>query len=228
MDKRRGQPSDGIPSRIRIGVTGHRKLPDDERFISQIRIVLKEKIFNLIDDITKTPIHKSSHNSISFTLLTPLAEGADRLVAREVLKMPNATIDVVLPLAKEDYLEDFQSQASRIEFEELLGKARSLITLRERRLSEDHASGDIRDARLRAYEAVGRYVVDHCDVMVALWNNEESQKLGGTAGIVSYAAAQKRPLITISTADPYETRVEKGHGLNFLSLKSHYNVRRSN
>jgi hypothetical protein len=38
-----------------------------------------------------------------FSVLSPLAEGADHLIAREVLKIPGALLEVVLPLEKEKY-----------------------------------------------------------------------------------------------------------------------------
>ena len=66
----------------------------------------------------------SPHTPIAFSVLTPLAESADRLVAKAVLNPPHSRIEVVLPLDKEDYLQDFKSPESRQEFEELLSQAR--------------------------------------------------------------------------------------------------------
>lgn len=57
---------------------------------------------------------------LALTILSPLAEGADRLVVREVLKFPGAVLEVVLPLEKDDYVRDFETKESKEEFEMLL------------------------------------------------------------------------------------------------------------
>ena len=46
---------------------------------------------------------------------------------------------------------------------------------------------DSSETREKAYERVGRYVVDRCDVLIALWDGERSRGHGGTAEIVDYA-----------------------------------------
>ena len=46
---------------------------------------------------------------------------------------------------------------------------------------------------------MGRYVVDHCDVLIALWDGMPSSGQGGTAEIVSYAKEQCRPVVIFST-----------------------------
>lgn len=65
-----------VPFRIRIGVTGHRKLTDEQfRFIRErVKVALKrfdEKITLLIQQnkLTQTPY--------TFLAVSPLAEGAD-------------------------------------------------------------------------------------------------------------------------------------------------------
>jgi hypothetical protein len=55
-------------------------------------------------------------------VLSPLAEGADRVVARAVLDYRGAHLDVVLPLSIEDYLEDLEPEYSMEEFRDLLAE----------------------------------------------------------------------------------------------------------
>jgi hypothetical protein len=198
---------------MRIGVTGHRQLPDEESLSEKIRQVLKKDIFDLFDKDSKKIIDSSPHTPIAFSILTPLAEGSDRLAAKEVLKLPDSRIEVVLPLTKEDYLQDFNTQESRQEFEGLLILARRPITLKRQNLSEEFPQGDLAEARRRAYEDVGRYVVDHCDILIALWDGEPSRGKGGTAEIIDYAEKRNRPVIIISTIPPYEISIKKGYGL---------------
>jgi hypothetical protein len=90
---------------------------------------LRNGTSELFDSDSRKIIYSSAHTPLAFSILTPLAEGADRLVAKEVLKCPDSRIEVVLPLAKEDYMEDFESSESRQEFESLMAKARRPISL---------------------------------------------------------------------------------------------------
>ena len=210
-----------IPFRIRLGVTGHRQLPGTDMLSGKIKLVLdslRNGTSELFDSDSRKIIYSSTHTPLAFSILTPLAEGADRLVAKEVLKCPDSRIEVVLPLAKEDYMEDFESSESRQEFEFLMAKARRPISLKRQNLREEFPGGDLAEARRQAYEDVGRYVVDHCDVLIAIWDQEPSRGKGGTAEIVNYARSKKRPLVVISPNSPSHTSVEIGHGLFVNSI----------
>jgi CTP synthase (UTP-ammonia lyase) len=54
------------------------------------------------------------------------------------------------------------------------------------------------EARKKAYEIVGHHVVNHCDVLIALWDGRPSRGRGGTAEIVAYAREKKCPMLIIS------------------------------
>jgi len=187
--------SSTIPFRIKLGVTGHRVLKDQDSIVRRIREVLNSKIYDLFDiDVTK----EKGKSSIAFTILSPLAEGADRLVACEVLKFPDSTIEVVLPFTKEEYLKDFETEESKREFEELYRKAREVIVLNDHHLKEVSSTINPAEARKKAYEIVGHHVVNHCDVLIALWDGRPSRGRGGTAEIVAYAREKKCPMLIIS------------------------------
>lgn len=125
---------------------------------------------------------------------------------------------MVLPLTKENYLEDFETEASRTEFEDLFRKARRPITLKESNLKGQYSAGDRKEARRQAYEVVGRYVVDKCDVLIALWDGKNSRGKGGTAEIIEYAKNKQRPMIVVFTRTPPDISVYEGHGLNGSSI----------
>ena len=207
-----------IPFRIRLGVTGHRAVQDEEILKEKVRDVLNKKIYDLFDENSKKIIRSCPHTPIGFSILTPLAEGADRLVAKEVLKFPDSRIEVVVPLAKEDYLEDFTTAASRAEFEYLFKKARRPITLEEDSLKGEHPGRDPKEVKRQAYENVGRYVVDKCDVLIALWDGENARGKGGTAEIIEYAKKKQRPVMVVSTKAPHDISPFLGHGLNGSSI----------
>src|ERR1035437_6962504 len=179
---------EAIPYRIRIGVTGHRKLEDPVAVQALVKKAIDAEIEKLFPEQSKQKIKRvrgTATTAVSFRVLSPLAEGADRVVARTVLAEPDAGLDAVLPLALEDYLEDFATEESRREFEELLSRCRKPVLLRTRRIEEDcREPDDQAELRRDAYAQVGRYVVDHCDVLIAVWDGEPSRGRGGTAEIV--------------------------------------------
>ncbi len=158
-----------IPVVVRIGVTGHRALPD-ERLVREC----VKRVLTRLDGLFQ-------HTPHSFVVVSPLAEGADRIVATEVLAWhalegtDKPSLEVVLPLPKEDYLRDFETQESADEFNSLVATATSTRTL------------DPAASRTAAYEQVGRYVVDNCDILIAIWDGKPAAGQGGTAEIVEYA-----------------------------------------
>jgi hypothetical protein len=192
---------EAIPYRIRIGVTGHRKLEDPMAIEALVKKAIDAEVKNLFPEKSRPKIERYRHEGttpISYRVLSPLAEGADRVVARAVLNYPDARLDAVLPLALEDYLEDFATEESRKEFEELLSRCRKPVFLRTRRIQDDRHSPEAQaELRRDAYAEVGRYVVDHCDVLIAVWDGKPSRGRGGTAEIVLYAQEQGRPILRV-------------------------------
>jgi len=190
-----------IPYRIRIGVTGHRKLEDPATIQAMVKNALDSEIMKLFPEKSRHNIdrvRRAGMTAISFRVLSPIAEGADRVMARAILAEPGARLDAVLPLVIDDYLEDFATEESRAEFRELLSRSRKPICLRTRRICDDrHDPRDQKDLRRDAYAHVGQYIVDHCDVMFAVWDGLPARGRGGTADVVQYALEQNRPVIRI-------------------------------
>ncbi|MDO8715645.1 MAG: SLATT domain-containing protein [Dehalococcoidales bacterium] len=202
-------PDWAIPARIVIGVTGHRKLDNYPALADAIR--------SAIDSI-KQMVPPLKHTPLLFYVLSPLAEGGDRLVAREVLKVPEAMLEVVLPVKKDDYMTDFKTDESRKEFESLLSQAKNVRILPSR------------GNRVEAYEQVGHYIVDQCDVLIALWDGKLSAGRGGTQEIVQYTRENHCPLVWIHTDNPAQIEFEMARGIDtkpFHDLDE-YNSERTN
>ena len=133
-------------------------------------------------------------------LLTPLALGADRMAARAALRDEGFEIFVPMPFPQKVYEEDFTGNigkspdAEPITAEQDLAEFRQLLSRASGRLELDGGgrSGP-EDSAGRAYEAVGRFVVRHCDFLVAVWDGKPSNGRGGTAEIVHYAASAGVP-----------------------------------
>lgn len=150
-----------------IGVSGHRFLTEFEKLQTGVdqALVRIEQAFPGQD----------------MSVVSSLAEGADRLVAQRAL-LRGARLIVPLPLPQEDYLVDFTTPGSQQEFQELLARAAEVITL---------PPAETRNA---AYEAAGLYVLDHCDVLLVVWDGQGAQGQGGTGAIVAEARHRGLPL----------------------------------
>ena len=172
-----------IALRLRIGITGHRDITGDYPG-------LVTEIANAVEYITQllaTDPDRIQSGDTVLTAVSSLAEGADRLVADEILKRPDSRLEIVLPLPVEDYCRDFSSPASVDQFNELR-KRHGTIT------------DTVRTAGPRelAYELAGRAVVDRSDVMIVVWDGEPARGRGGTAEIYSYAQRWQKPILLIS------------------------------
>lgn len=160
---------------VAIGVTGHRFLDE----VDKIATGVDEALRRIEEAFPGEPL----------TVISPLAEGADRLVAQRILTRRQARLVVPLPLPQSDYMADFGSPESKKLFLSLLDRADEVIELPPV------------PTRNQAYEAVGHYVLDHCKVLIAIWDGQEAQGQGGTAEIVAQARQRGRPLAWIHAAN---------------------------
>jgi hypothetical protein len=121
-------------------------------------------------------------------LLSPLAEGADRLAARMALELGIGLV-VPLPLPQALYEQDFDTAQSRAEFLGLLGRARARLDLP---LLAGATEAKVRTPghdRNREYAKVGAYIASHSQILFALWDgvtDRDQEKTGGTAQIVRF------------------------------------------
>lgn len=216
-----------IPFRIKIGVTGHRNnLPATDKLKEKIRSVIgfkewnadkaikPDSIFSLFDENSVTMLRKAKNTPVTFSILTALAEGADRIVAETILEIENSTIEAILPLIDEDYKNDFKSEESKKEFEWLLKLDYHPLRLRSRRLVDQYEQPEIPNRRRQAYFNAGKYIVDHCDVMIAIWDGETPKQKGGTAEVINYANENNCPVIIISSKNPDNIVIPSQNKLN--------------
>ena len=191
-DWRRPEPAEGesavrdawqqgrVSLHLRVGITGHRSIgtDDDTTVVDAVREAL--------DQIEERRRRGTTATLVDLTVVSSLAEGADRLVAWQAM-LRGASLEVVLPLPRDDYLTDFTSEESKAQFHTLLGQAAAVTELA--------AAG----GREEAYERAGRAVVDRSDVVLALWDGRPARGRGGTAEIVSYARQHRVPILRIAT-----------------------------
>src|SRR5947209_1881436 len=141
-----------------IGVTGHRILTE----LDKIGFGIDQALQRIREVFGEQPL----------TIVSSLAEGADRIVVHQVLALQNSKLVAPLPVSESDYLTDFESTESKSEFLSLLARADQIIEL---------PPTTMRD---QAYEAAGLYVLDHADALIAIWDGQAAQGTGGTGGIV--------------------------------------------
>ena len=112
-------------SRVPLGVTGHRILPSGaEKIVTAINARLTRARQNSTFWRGRSRRFIGGEPTARRTelrLISALAEGADRLAAREALRLC-AELDVVLPFPRKDYEKDFPDAVA--DFRELLSMAR--------------------------------------------------------------------------------------------------------
>lgn len=188
------------PLTVRVGVTGHRSLKDPQRVAAGVA-----KILGILD--------RRMHGILRrYQVISPLAEGADRLVASEVLDWRGtigraglfpAGLRVVLPMSQKEYYATFNEdrrEDSIAEFEKLLALAGPPLVL--------HPGKD----RKEAYEHVGRYVVENCDVLIAVWDGQPSRGRGGTAEVLDFARSGHCTVFWIHAETGAVEHFSKPHG----------------
>jgi Protein of unknown function (DUF4231) len=193
---------------LRIGVTGHRpnRLAEADKALlrTRIREVLALVCKAVQDGLSAIESTYASGPPI-IRLISPLAEGADRIVAQEALEM-GFELQCPLPFDRTEYEKDFDTPESRDAYHVMLAKATAVLEL-------DGSRETVRREQ-EAYEAVGRMVLRQCDVLIAIWDGKEAEAKGGTGQIVEEAALLDIPTVWIQSCPPHDAylRVRKADG----------------
>jgi hypothetical protein len=169
--RRTGQRGYAVP--LMVAVTGHRDL--NPREIPLIRERVRAFLCEMRD----------SYPGRLVAVMSPLAEGADRLVAEEALAL-GMQLHVPLPMPRELYIQDFHSAESIAQFDTLCASA---VELYELPLTPGNTVASIREPgknRARQYAQAGVFLCAHCHVLLALWDGKESHQLGGTSQVVRF------------------------------------------
>lgn len=156
---------------VRIGVTGHMDLTS-----SSLRLVAQALQAHL-----NALVRAGRRRIVGVSCLAP---GADRVFAQVLLEL-GGQLEAIIPPG--DYT-DHPGSAGDGEcptLEELVGRAMSV-----RRMTRPLA-------RPQAYVAANDAMLATIDSLVAVWNGERSEKLGGTAHVVQTARSRSIPVTVI-------------------------------
>jgi hypothetical protein len=115
--------------------------------------------------------------------LTCLAIGADQLFA-EVLEKFYISYIAIVPC--DGYNQTFDTERAQKNYHSYLIKADDTVNCNFPAPSEE------------AFYAAGKYIVDHCDILFAIWNGKAAKGLGGTGDIVEYAKLKKKGIVHIN------------------------------
>lgn len=149
-----------------ISVTGHRNVVIDDALKQAIIVFFNEML--------------TKHEQV--TLLSPLAQGADQLVAEIFTKHEYGILHVTLPCSQDMYLQSFNTSDKK-HFLKLIDKATHIF--------------EVPKVHKHIYANLGRYMVDNSDVLLALWDGTVNHKKGGTADVVHYADAKGHTVVHI-------------------------------
>ncbi|MCX6033371.1 MAG: hypothetical protein NTV38_00085 [Chloroflexi bacterium] len=153
---------------VALGITGHRYLIEMDKVMAGVDRAVQRILGTFPDS--------------NFRVLSSLAEGADRILAKRLHLIPNTSLWVPLPVPEEEYLKDFETSESKEEFIYLLGKAERVINL------------PVTGKREEGYLAAGKYVLENSDCLLAIWDGKPAQGAAGTAEIVTMARERGLPL----------------------------------
>ena len=185
---------------FRIGVSGHRvppKLPETSE------VPLRATIDKVLSGI-RAAVQKIERQRViesraaELVVVSSLAEGSDRIVAEAGLAA-GLKLKVILPFSAGEYCRDFATAESAKQFQDLLARASEIVEL----------PGSATE-RPRAYEAAGLLMLESIDMLVAIWDGQVGDGIGGTTQIVNRALAKGLPVLWIAPAQPNALKISGG------------------
>jgi hypothetical protein len=178
----------------RIGVTGHRTLGDQTtvQFVTQA-----------FHDLLLQAQRQHAEGVIA---LSGLAEGSDTLFAETALALG---IPLEAVIAYEGFEEDFPPGSARQRYQHLLEQCQAVHRLPFHERSDD------------AYLAVGQWIVDHSDLLLAAWNGQSAAGKGGTGDVVAYALRVGRPVVHIHPTEHTIKLLEPEHRMTSTNFEEY-------
>ncbi len=196
-----------LPFSITVGVTGRRELPEKqlERIESQVSDIL-DTIWTTSKDI----VHKNpdifSIKNMDLSVCSCLSEGADRFVVNQGLKL-GYFIDAAIPFPEDSLvhardLEGEEQDNSRAELKSFITQSRILPISDYAKDNEATAlenTPEGRRVRRKAYLDAGLAMLEQSDILLALWDGEKSENVGGTYDIIKRAISQNIIVLWVHT-----------------------------
>ena len=145
--------------------------------------------------VTPPPAHPAVQ-PCTLRAISPLAEGADRIFARQALDR-GFELSCPMPFFQAEFEKDFKPAASVDEFRGLLDEARDGAGLVAFELDGKRADAPA------AYGAAGRVVMNQSDLLVAVWDGRPAQGGGGAVDTLHEAIGFHVPVLWIAAVAPF-------------------------
>lgn len=208
------------PMTLRIGVAGHRTLPPDQlpRLRAEIAAVyadIEQIVRGIAASSAAMPFYADDEPVIRIT--SSFAEGADRLCVEPALIPCKHELAAILPFPANEFARDF-SPGNSVENTEQ-GTVAAFYALLQRvgyyrrkghgcynrhaRIIELNGDPANRDT---AYNACSHLLIEHSDVLIAVYNGDNSTD-SGTAATVKAAMQKGIPVVHIDTGRELRYRV---------------------
>ena len=180
-----------MKNEIYIGITGNRDISE-----KQI-IFIKKRIEEFLNN------YKNDNEFAEIIVLTPLADGVDRIIANSIIEnFSNIKILVPLPFSEYIYKNTFGkglkinniSQAESIkEYENLLEKIKKHnkcddVYINLKFDKENYLNQNIeeqRKIRNEQYASLGEYLIEKSDSLIAVYDENREIKKGSTLEIIN-------------------------------------------
>lgn len=170
---------------IQIGVTGHRILAKNHNIENGIRQVMAAV--------------ETRYPNFEWIVYSSLAEGADCIFVYYALERLNVKLIVPLPFSLEEYSAEFTSQQNRDVFWGLYERAYQTVIMPPR------------PTREAAYWTASEYILDRAQLIVAIWDGQEPQGVGGTGQFVNEVRRRQMPLAWIQAGNRRKGSTEPTH-----------------
>lgn len=173
------------PFGFTVGITGHRLAGLRADDVADLRCRLAEvlaQLRQLAGVIRQEEAEFFSDDPSAFTLVTPLAGGADQIAAAAAAEA-GWSLQAVLPLSRDNYARTMTA-AEAVELDRLTGLSCCVLQLP----GEPDRPED-------AYVMAGRATVAHCDLLIAVWDGLPARGRGGTAETVDIALTNGTPVL---------------------------------
>jgi hypothetical protein len=187
---------------LRVGVVGHRpnRLPED---LGPLRVKVRqilETIQRAAKGFEKSQPYSYSDAGLTLRVVSPLAEGVDRLVAGAALAL-GFELQCPMPFPQAEYEQDFKpprssSADSGTEFRALLEEGERIGSVVR------FECDGTRDDEAAAYAATGRIVLNQSDVLIAVWDGQAARGRGGTVDMMREAIGYRIPVLWIHSHQP--------------------------
>jgi hypothetical protein len=192
------------PLAFRIGIVGHRP----NRLKEADFPLLRKQVVSLLEEIRAAVGQFGSANRDLYAdqppvlrVVSPLAEGSDRLVAEQAIRL-GYELSCPMPFFHEEFEKDFTGERSMEP--DSLARFRELLSMAEKETAlvtfEQQGS---REEENEAYRTNAGIVLNQSDLLFIIWDGRYLDKPGGTEETFLSARTRQIPVIWIDACAPH-------------------------